>query len=161
MLRRAEAREEDIESMNPVLVFRTAAIAASLATRLAFAGPPNVTVDGHDVRFPDMQPRMIVNHVMVPLRGVFEKMHANVDYDATRQRITCIKDDATVQLILGDKVATVNGQTIYFDAPAMLSHGRTLVPLRFLAQALGAQVDWDDVHQTVKITSPAVLHRAN
>jgi len=145
--------------MKLLTLSRIGIVGVTLCAALVQAAPPTVTVDGRTVNFPDMQPRFMYNHVMVPLRGVFERMHANVDWDFGAQRITCVKDDATVQLMLGDKEARVNGQKVLFDAPATLSHGRTLVPVSFLAQALGARVEWDDASQTVKITTPARLRQ--
>jgi hypothetical protein len=119
---------------------------------------PRVTVNGHEVIFPDMQPRFLNDHAMVPLRGVFERLHARVDWDAQRQEVTCTSQDATVQLIVGDNEATVDGHKVRFDAHAFMSQGRTYVPLRFLAQTLGAQVDWDDASQTVQITTRVRHH---
>jgi hypothetical protein len=144
---------KDFEMMR-LNLSRFSIVAVALCATLVHAAPPTVTVDGRTVKFPDMQPRVMYNHVMVPLRGVFELMHANVDFDFGAQRITCVKDDATVQLMLGDKEARVNGEKVLFDAPATLSHGRTLVPVSFLAQALGARVEWDDANQTVRIQTP-------
>ena len=133
---------------------RATIAALAICAPLVEAAPPYVSVDGQTVDFPDMQPRFMNNHVMVPLRGVFERLHANVDWNGKLQQITCVKDDATVQLYLGSNEAKVNGEKILFDAPATLSHGRTLVPLRFLSQALGAKVEWDDASQTVKVMTP-------
>ena len=117
------------------------------------ANGPHVSVDGQMVKFPDMQPRFMNNHVMVPIRGVFERLHANVDWNGDAHQVTCVNDQATVQLNLGDSEAVVNGRKILFDAPVTMSHGRTLVPLQFLAQSLGAHVQWDDGSQTVRIQS--------
>lgn len=58
-----------------------------------------------------------------------------------------------IQLRIGDQAATVDGQTVALDAPAMLvPPGRTMVPLRFVAEALGCRVDWDGARQIVTIT---------
>jgi hypothetical protein len=130
------------------------AIQVQAAPATESVAAPRVMVDGQYVKFPDTQPRFMYNHVMVPMRGVFEKLHANVDWNGGMHQITCVNDRATVKLILGDNEARVNGEKIIFDAPATLSHGRTLVPLQFLAQSLGARVQWDNATQTVHVLSP-------
>jgi spore coat protein H len=117
------------------------------------SAPPRVTVDGKIVHFPDMQPIFVDNHVMVPIRGVFEYLHSHVMWDNGARQVTCVGDKKTIDLNVGDNEADVNGAKVHFDAPVRFSHNRTLVPLRFLSEALDMQVDWDDATQTVKITS--------
>ncbi|HLK16528.1 MAG TPA: copper amine oxidase N-terminal domain-containing protein [Fimbriimonadaceae bacterium] len=145
--------------MNGPNLSRSLVVAAGLLAVGAYASPPTVLVDGRPVEFPDMQPRFLNDRVMVPLRGVFEQMHANVIWNPQTEKIMCVGDNSTVELRLGDNEARVDGQKIMFDAPATLSHGRTLVPLRFLAQSLGARVRWDNDTQTVRIETPRYERR--
>ena len=48
-----------------------------------------------------------------------------------------------IELQIGKKEYTVNGQGREMDVPAQIINGRTMVPLRFIAEALGAEVDWE------------------
>jgi hypothetical protein len=89
----------------------------------------------------------------VPLRGIFESLGAQVNWDASTRTITATKGDTDVQLGIGDHRATVNGRAVYLDAPAMILGGSTMVPLRFVGEALGADVKWFEATQTVSITT--------
>jgi hypothetical protein len=122
-----------------------AAMAAGLATI-------QVEVNGRPL-YLNEPPTLVSGRTMVPLRGIFESLGAQVDWDASRRTITATKDATNVQLAIGDYRATVNGQIIHLDAPAMILRGSTMVPLRFVSEALGADVKWFAATQTVSITT--------
>jgi len=61
--------------------------------------------------------------------------------------------NTSVVFIIGSTTYTVNGQAQTMDAgPYIDSNGRTMVPVRYLAQALGASVNWNPASQTVTLT---------
>lgn len=60
--------------------------------------------------------------------------------------------DTIVKLIVGSKEATVNGKSVLLDVPPQIIKGRTLVPLRFIAEALGAKVDFEPKTQAITLT---------
>lgn len=62
------------------------------------------------------------------------------------------QSETIVKLIVGSKEATVNGKTVMLDVPPQVVKGRTLVPLRFIAEALGAKVDFEPKSQTITLT---------
>lgn len=90
---------------------------------------------------------------LVPFRAIAEALGAEVKWDAETRTVTVSKGDKTVQLTVGSNVALVNGQEISLDVPASIIQGRTLVPARFLANALGAKVDWVPIGQIVVINA--------
>lgn len=110
-------------------------------------------VDDVLVNFPDVQPIMINGRVMVPVRGVFEHMAAYVTWDATNRMVTAHRGTDTIMLPVASRTATVNGRAVGLDAPAIVRGGRTMVPLRFLSETLGATVDWLPQARTVNITT--------
>ena len=89
--------------------------------------------------------------MLVPLRGVFEQLGANVDYDARTQHIVAIRGTQIVELTIGSRQATVNGAPRLLDVPAFTMGGRTMVPLRFISESLGADVQWNAASQTILI----------
>lgn len=119
----------------------------------AQSGPIHVEVNGQPVAFNDTQPRMINGRVLVPLRGVFEQMGAYVHWTDATQTVDATKGDTSVRLRIGDPVASVNGQNVALDVPPRLIGGSTMVPLRFVSESLGADVNWDDRDQLVLITT--------
>ncbi len=127
--------------------------ASALGSALsAQALPPiTVTVNGGAVAFGGAQPVETGGAVLVPLRGVFQALNATVRYDGPTKTIFAQKGSASVVLPLGALTATVNGQPQALSQPAQTVNGTTLVPLRFVAQALGAFVQWHAASSTVEI----------
>src|SRR5574341_2256879 len=111
-----------------------------------------VLVDGSPVLF-DQPPVSIGGRVLVPLRGVFERLGAVVPWNPLNNTVLASRSGTQIQLTIGSRVAFVNGRQVMLDVPAMAVRGRTLVPLRFVSEAMGARVDWDPTSQTVFVTS--------
>jgi hypothetical protein len=91
--------------------------------------------------------------VLVPLRGVLEKLGAYVQYDSAARVITALKGDLNIRLPIGGRQATVNERPVSLDVPAQIVNGSTLVPLRFVAESLGANVEYNPAANAVAITS--------
>lgn len=142
-----------------------AAAAASVLTGAAQAqdrepgahGPGGLTVvvDGKTVVFKDAPPQVVVGRTMVPLRGVFEAIGAYVEWDGEHQTITAKRNNEVVEMRLGDKVAKKNGAEILLDALPKVIRGTTMVPLRFVSEALGAKVSFDKGNNRVLIETPS------
>jgi hypothetical protein len=114
---------------------------------------PEVLVDGKAVEFDAGRPRIIRGRMMVPLRGVFEAIGAYVGYDKENRLITAKKNNEILELRMGDKIARKNGAEIMLDSVPTVMNGTTYVPLRFIAEALGAKVEWDKANAQVMIAT--------
>ncbi len=131
-------------------------IAATLlmaAATLASAQDIKTTVNGVLVYFPDVEPMMLNGRVMVPLRGVFEHVDAHVQWNAESRTVICHRAGDELRLPIGSYHATLNGTMLALDTPAILVSGRTMIPLRFTSEALGASVDWIAETKTVQINT--------
>ena len=118
----------------------------------------NVTVNGSPVVFQGLGPLQVQGRTLVPVRGVLEKLGATVAWVPSSQSVIASTPTMDIQLHLGDRQATVNGKQVTLDVPAQEISGHTMVPLRFLGEALGGTVKWDDVTRTVAIfTTGAVV----
>jgi hypothetical protein len=139
--------------LNRKTLTRILPLGAALAclTPAVMAQGINVEVDGQRVFFNNARPQMISGRVMVPLRGVLEQMGAYVQWDSSTRMVTARKGEFDIAMRIGQRAAQVNGRTTYLDVPAMILHGSTMVPLRFMSEALGADVDWIAATQTVRI----------
>lgn len=115
--------------------------------------PINVTVDGEPVTFDGAQPQTVMGRIMVPLRGIFEKIGCYVEYDSANHIITAHYQNQTVEIRMGNRIANKNGAEILMEVPATILKGNALVPLRFLAEAIGAKVEWDEDTKTVSIST--------
>jgi len=112
-----------------------------------------IFIDGQLQTFP--KPPVEVNgRTLVPLRAIFEALGAKVEWDEATQTVTATKDNNTIKLTIGSKVAYKNGEKIFLDVPAQLYNGdTTMVPIRFVSEALGAKVGWDAYSNSVIITN--------
>jgi len=106
------------------------------------AGEVTVLVDNQKVTFPDQKP-YIDGHdrTLVPVRFISEAMGAAVDWEGTTRTVTIIRRQNTIKLRIGESKATVNDEVKTFDTKAVITNSRTMVPLRFISETLGARVD--------------------
>lgn len=102
----------------------------------------------------DTPPVNISGRVMVPLRVVSESLGANVSWTSNRDPIVISKGSDQIKLQVGVNSATLNGQTVALDSPPVNLSGRTMVPLRFIGEGLGAAVNYQASPKAVYITSP-------
>jgi hypothetical protein len=96
------------------------------------------------------------NRTLVPLRAIVEAMGGTVQWDAALRRATSSFGTTTVELIIGSNEAKVNGKSVPIDTNAsvvpLIVSGRTMLPLRFVAESLGAQVGYQQSTKTITIT---------
>lgn len=114
----------------------------------------NVIIDGNIMEANQSAVR-VDGRVLVPLRTVFEQLGATVTWDQHTKTATGIKGDTKVIVRLDHKTAYVNDRAFTLDVPAQTINNRTMVPLRFVAESLGAEVKWDGTTKTATITSPS------
>ena len=88
---------------------------------------------------------------MVPVRGVFEAIGAYVEYNPVLHRVAAKRANESIELRMGDKIAQRNGAEIELDVAPVSIHGRMMVPLRFIAESLGADVQFTKATNTVDI----------
>lgn len=114
----------------------------------------SVVFGGELVQF-DVAPLIVDGRTLLPVRKVFECMGAEVTYDDKTRTAIAKKDDTEIRIAIDNKIATVNGQQKELDVSAMIVEGRTLVPVRFVGEALNAKVDWDGTNRVVSVMMPA------
>jgi hypothetical protein len=98
-----------------------------------------------------VQPVVQDGRVLVPLRDIFENLGARVDFDRVDRSITARRQGTRVEMRLGSTRARVDGQPVRLDVPAMAVGGATMVPLRFVSEALGADVNYNSTRNVVRI----------
>jgi phosphate transport system substrate-binding protein len=144
------------KSLLVVLVLAVALVFSQLAmVQGTQAANISVEVNGQPLSL-DVPPAMDNNRVLVPMRAIFEAIGAKVDWDNTASTVSAVKDGKKIYLTIGQKLASVSGEIVALDVPAKLVNGRTLVPIRFVSESLGARVDWDNGAQKVIISTGAV-----
>jgi len=129
--------------------------AAELKQRLAAAQPEllRVTVDGKPVTFP-ISLYQVSGCTMAPLRQMAQALGYTFDYDGSSGTAVCARGTDTISVRAASTQATVNGKTTnWLAVPAELRGGIFCVPVRFFAEAAGADVTWDAAGQTFYLTT--------
>jgi hypothetical protein len=96
---------------------------------------------------------IISGRTLVPIRFIAEAFGAKVEWTNDTQSITIELDQTTIVLQIGNRTAFINGKAHLLDAAPMIVNNRTVVPIRFIAEALGATVEW------VKETESILIRR--
>lgn len=111
-----------------------------------------VTFNGAEVCF-DAAPYIQNGRTMAPIRGIAYLLGAEASWDQDSRTATFVKGGTTIEVTIGADSALVNGEAVALEAPAEIADGRTMVPLRFISEAFGAEVDWINGTRTVTIGS--------
>ncbi len=120
-------------------------------------GTIRVILNGQLMSF-DQPPVIIGGSTMVPMRAIFEALGASITWDASTQTVKAAKGNITISLLIGAQTAMVNGIETPLSQAAQILNGRTLVPLRFVAESLQAEVLWDGNARTITITQDDTAH---
>lgn len=136
-------------------------LASLLAVVLLLAGAipsakaaPEVQVFVNGVKL-DASTANVDGRTLVPLRAIFEALGAEVSWDNDTRTAHARWDGGSLSLPIGSSQAVVNGEVRALDVPAQLIDGRTMVPLRFVSEAMGALVGWYGNSRIITINKPA------
>lgn len=110
-----------------------------------------VMLDGQQLNF-DVKPQLLQNRTFVPFRALLEAMGASVWWDPTNSTAYAEKDGVTIRMPIGSDRIFRNDSPIQMDATIQLVHDRTMIPLRFVSEALGADVTWKEAASTSPFT---------
>ncbi|MEW6572095.1 MAG: copper amine oxidase N-terminal domain-containing protein [Bacillota bacterium] len=143
---------DDAEDDAIATVVNAAIVSATKRDSSFVIGSTTYTVNGEEQTM-DVAPYIKDGRTFLPVRyaalacGVDE---GNIIWDGAKKTVTLIKGDRVVQMTIGSKAMLINGASVTMDvAPEIVAPGRTMLPLRFVGQALGATVNWDEANQTV------------
>ncbi|XEC93699.1 stalk domain-containing protein [Paenibacillus tarimensis] len=111
-----------------------------------------VYVDGEKLKL-DPAPVQEKGTTLVPMRPIFQALGAQLTWEQQSKTVIAKQGYTTITLQVGAKQAVVNSKSVPLDVPAKLVQGTTMVPLRFVGEALGAKVKWNQKARTVELTS--------
>lgn len=144
--------------MKRILLLCTVLIAAAMAVMADFAparaegSDVTVLVDGRQLAL-DVPPQIRNGRTLVPMRAIFEALGATIRWDERTQTVTAECGSDTLVLTVGSRLVEWRGSLITVDVAPEIYADRTLVPLRFVGQALGVHVAWDGQTRTVRVES--------
>lgn len=101
----------------------------------------------------DVDPIIQNGRTLMPMRAAAEAIGANVAWDNATRCVTVQKSDTLAYFFVGSNTYYVNDAAMTSDVPAQIIDGRTMLPLRDFAEALGVRVDWDQYHLDVGLST--------
>jgi len=113
-----------------------------------------LVVDGNELFGLDSPPIILNNRVMVPARAVFERVGGRVEWNYLHRQITVHYGSDILVMTVGQTQAVLNGRGIAMEVPPVILNDRTLIPLRFPAEAFGFDVAWDHVGRAAILHAP-------
>lgn len=113
-----------------------------------------VTTDKQETVISPRSPEIVSGRTYVPLRATGDIFKAGINWDTATKKVTFTMDGKTIELWIGRNVATVDGQEVPLSSPPIILNSSTYVPIRFVSEQMGANVEWDGQAKTVTITYP-------
>lgn len=147
-------------NVKKIISLLTAAAAVVSMSVSAFAATPSVYLNGEKMTF-DAEPFIENDRTLVPLRAIFEACGATITWDQSTLTALGIKTIKTVDdteetssivVQIDNQTAFVDSKPYELDVPAKVVNDRTFVPIRFVAEALGEKVEWNQDELRVDIT---------
>ncbi len=100
----------------------------------------------------DVAPVIVNGRTMLPIRFIAEALGATVDWNDAEKKVTIKSDDKEIVIYIGSDTAYINGVAEKLDVKAFIKDNRTYLPLRFISENLGADVQWIAEEKKVVIT---------
>lgn len=123
--------------------------------QVVFYSAPEVTVMYNDeVVKCDTPPVIMEDRTLVPVRAVFEKIGSSVSWNSAERKVNVNGNGKDIVLYIDDKNAKVNDVEYTMDVTAKIINNRTYVPLRFIAEHSGLNVNWDGTEYIAKMYEP-------
>jgi len=136
-------------------IFRYDAAFSSKSIIQLRIGSKTMYVDGKSISL-EAAPIILNSRTLLPIRAVVEATGGTITWDASTQKATIVRKGKTLELWIGKNVATLNGQSTNIDSNAkvvpIIRSGRTLLPLRFVAETLALDIQWNATTEVITIT---------
>lgn len=115
----------------------------------------------NQLRTMDTAPIIRDNRTLLPIKYVAEAVGAAVDWNNSERKVTITLKGTVIELWIENSKSRVNGEYKPIDSsntkvtPIIVEPGRTMLPIRFVSETLGAKVDWNSTKKEVTVTYPA------
>ena len=119
--------------------------------------PIVLVIDGHTVETKEMPPVILNGRTMVPAREFFEELGAKVSWNNDTRSVIIQYEDTEIVLTINSRTVKIGSETatIALSDPApKIINDKTMIPVRFVAEAFGFEVEWVNETRVVRVTSP-------
>lgn len=117
-------------------------------------GNPIMTADNEEIEIDqgrDTVPVIVEGRTLLPMRAIIETMGGTVDWDNEQQTIVLSYGNNQIELQINNSRAYLNGEEKEIEVPPVIINGRTMLPIRFIAESFGFNVDWNSTEQIITI----------
>ena len=155
-----------VVSLLVALCVPASARASSTTTIKLWIGNPAMVVNGakQPIDAQGTKPVIVEGRTLVPIRAVIEAFSGSVAWDATTRKVTVSLADNSLDLWIGKSIASLNGSSVAIDSAnprvfPVIMGGRTMLPLRFVTESLGIDVQYEAVSKMITLTysTPTIL----
>lgn len=124
-------------------------------------GSPKMTVDGAvtEIDSEGTTPVIVNDRTLMPIRAIIEAIGGTVSWDGETRKVTLLYNGSAIELVIDSASALLNGKESALDTAPMIINGRTMLPIRFIAESFGFDVGWDGDTGTVTISPPAAAQK--
>jgi hypothetical protein len=122
----------------------------------------NILMPGKNLKF-DVPPVIKDGRILIPIRAISTALGADVDWDNGTKTATIVYGETTIVFVIAldaesnENIVTVDGEPVELDVEAEVMEGRIVVPLRFIVENMGLEIEWDQETETAEITDSAEL----
>jgi len=132
--------------------------ASSAAIIILHVDSTRMDVDGTVVML-DAAPIIIEGRTLLPIRPVVDALEGQISWDETEHKVTVVKGNTSIEMWIDSPIAFLNGVRTQIDpsnarVTPLIVKSRTMLPLRFVASALGGQVLWEPTERKMTLTFP-------
>ena len=131
---------------------------------LPVSASPNeirVVIEGQEVNFPAQPPVIVDGRTLVPVRGVFEALGFDVDWNPDTRTAYLTNAGYNVVISIGSDLFTTNDVEHTLDVPAEIIGGSTMLPLRAVLESVGYELEWDEAARTITIAYASAARQDN
>ena len=97
------------------------------------------------------KPIVTNSRTLVPIRAIIEAFGGDVGWEESSQSVLLTMEDDTIKLVINSNVAYLNNNAETLDVAPTVINGRTMLPIRFVAEGFNLGVAWEDATQTISI----------
>lgn len=140
--------------MKRIISLIIAVVVMTMSTAVFADNSPSVYLNGEKMSFTDNVNPYIDSEsgrTLIPMRDIYQAIGAVVQWDEDTRTAIAVKGDTYVTVQIGSTKAFVNSEEHTLDVAGVITNDRTFLPLRFVVEAMGAQVEWDNENYAVMI----------
>lgn len=100
----------------------------------------------------DTVPVIKSNRTLLPVRTIIETVGGSVEWNAEKKLIILKYQSKEIHITIGSKTAYLDNKEQVLDVAPIIINERTMLPIRFIAESFGFDVDWNAAKQIVTIT---------